>query len=565
MKKLTRVLLAAAAVMAFCACSEEKPEPFALFTEFSYSGYDSAFDVDVNYSGQYQNPILSGFYPDPSICRKGEDFFLVNSTFAYYPGVPIFHSRDLVNWTQLGHVLNRPGQLQLSGIRKDGGIYAPAISYNPYNEMFYMVATNVDGIGNFYVKTDDPFSCNWSDPILLPQVNGIDPSFFFDTDGKAYLVHNGECPGEPQWDGHRAIWMYEFDYDSDCLTGDKVLLVDGGTDPAEHPVWIEGPHMYNVDGKYVLICAEGGTGTWHSEVAFTSDSPYGPFVPHVANPILTQRDLPENRENKVTSTGHADIVQTVDGSWWAVFLGCRPYEGDMYNTGRETFLLPVKWVDGIPVVLPRGESVPALVEKSGLFVGSGKMPHGNYSWMDNFDKLDHKWVQLRTPESQWWETSGGLKIWPKPVTINDPGMNPAFMAVRQCHMNFESHVVMDYDPEDESRFAGLAVFQSENSNFHIGKTLYDGEPVVALYKTSSEGHSLVARTKLTGDDADADIAFRVIAEGPDYEFFYSTDASGQWTMLGGTQDGRILSTHRSGGFTGVVVGCYATSSFNVEE
>lgn len=565
MKKLSVVLLVVMAAMMLCSCSRHKPEPYVLFTEFSYSGHDPVYDVDINSSGQFQNPVLSGFYPDPSICRKGEDYFLVNSTFAYYPGVPVFHSRDLVNWTQLGHVLNRPEQLQLSGIRKDGGIYAPAISYNPHNEMFYMVTTNVDGIGNFYVKTDDPFSCEWSDPILLPQVNGIDPSFFFDTDGKAYLVHNGECPGEPQWDGHRAIWMYEFDYVNDCLAGDKVLLVDGGVNPDDCPSWIEGPHIYKVGGKYILMCAEGGTGTWHSEVIFTADSPYGPFVPHPANPVLTQRDLPEDRGDKVTSTGHADIVQGTDGNWWAVFLGCRPYEGDMYNTGRETFLLPVEWVDGAPVILPQGEAVPSVVDKPGLFVGSGRMPQGNYSWIDNFDKLDHKWIQLRTPDSYWWEVDGGLKIWPKPVTLSDHGINPAFMAVRQCHMNFETHVAMDYNP-DSKGFAGLAVFQSENSHFVVGKRLIDDVPSVALYRTdSAEGPVLVADIPLEGDDADDRIAFKVIAEGADYTFFYSADPSGQWTMVGGVQDGRVLSTASAGGFTGVVVGCYATSAFEMEE
>lgn len=142
------------------------------------------------------NPILGGFYPDPSICRKGDDYFLVNSSFSYYPGVPIFHSKDLVNWKPLGHVLNRPSQLNLDGIRLSGGIYAPAIQYNPHNDMFYMITTCVDGIGNFLVKTDNPMKGEWSDPILLPQVGGIDPSLFFDDNGKGYIVNNDAPEGD---------------------------------------------------------------------------------------------------------------------------------------------------------------------------------------------------------------------------------------------------------------------------------------------------------------------------------------------------------------------------------
>jgi alpha-N-arabinofuranosidase len=262
---------------------------------------------------------LPGWYSDPSICTNGEDYFLVTSTFTYFPGVPIFHSRDLVNWKQIGHVLDRPSQLvNIQGQHVSGGIFAPAIEYNPHNETYYMITTNV-GAGNFFVKTQDPFG-EWSDPIMLPDVQGIDPSFFFDEDGKAYIVNNDAPEGRPEYDGHRVIKIQEFDVKTDKTIGPRIVLVNKGARPEDKPIWIEGPHMYKINGKYYLMAAEGGTGDWHSEVIFRGDSPMGEFIPWENNPILTQRHLDPMRRNPITCAGHADLIQAKEGDWWAVFL-----------------------------------------------------------------------------------------------------------------------------------------------------------------------------------------------------------------------------------------------------
>ncbi len=531
----------------------------AIFRCFSYEGNDAMYERNIDDASQFINPILTGFFPDPSICRKGDDYFLVTSTFSYYPGVPIFHSRDLVNWTQLGFVLNRPSQLELDGIRLSGGVYAPAISYNPHNDTFYMVNTIVDGIGNFYVKTKDPFLGEWSEPVTLPTVNGIDPSFLFDEDGKAYVVYNGDCPGTPKWDGHRAIWCHEFDWMNDCVKGEKILLVDGGVNPADKPVWIEGPHIYNVDGKYYLMCAEGGTGIWHSEVIFTSDSPMGPYVPYKNNPILTQRNLPENRTDKITSTGHADLIQTSQGDWWAVFLGCRPYEGNLYNTGRETFLLPVEWQEGAPVILPESEQVPLVVAKSELGEDMSNGHRGNFSWTDDFSTLDHKWLQVRTPVDEWWSLGGGLRLKTVDRSLNMDGANPAFMAVRQQHMACQAETVMEFMPEADE-LAGLAVFQNEQNNYVLGKQIVGGVPSVVLYRADKEeGRIVVACEPLSASQNRKPVRLRVTADGPDYIFEFAVGNSRKWTRMGGIQNGRNLSTDYAGGFTGAVIGCYATS------
>lgn len=314
----------------------------AYFDYFTYKGEDDYYKENpLSETNTFYNPILPGWYSDPSICTNGEDYFLVTSTFCYFPGVPIFHSKDLVNWSQIGYILDKPSQLvNLEGQGISGGIFAPAIEYNPHNKTYYMVTTNVGG-GNFFVKTQDPFG-TWSDPIYLPEVNGIDPSFFFDDNGKAYIVNNSDPDGQPLYDGHRTIRVIEFDVNTDKTIGTNKVLINGGVNIAEKPIWIEGPHLYKIKGQYLLMAAEGGTGPGHSEVIFKGDSPTGKFIPWDKNPILTQRHLNTNRTNPITCAGHADLIQAKEGDWWAVFLACRPIDNKFENLGRETFMMSVK-------------------------------------------------------------------------------------------------------------------------------------------------------------------------------------------------------------------------------
>ncbi len=471
-----------AAVSIGSAGSVSAAERNAVFNFFRYEGKD-VLPCGPDASG-YRNPVLAGFYPDPSICRRGDDYFMVTSTFSYFPGIPIFHSTDLVNWKQIGHVLDRSSQLNLDGIRLSGGIYAPDISYDPATGTFYVVTTCVEGIGNFVVKTDDPFKNDWSDPILLPQVGGIDPSLFFDDDGKAYLLHNDGPEGQPRWDGHRAIRMHEYDPVNDRVTGKTAVVVDGGADVSTNPVWIEGPHLYKVDGFYFLIAAEGGTGPNHSEVVFRASDVWGPYEPYVENPILTQRDLPARRKYPVTSTGHADLVMTPQGDWYAVFLGCRPYSGNLYNTGRETFMLPVDWSSGYPVILKKGEAIPCHVpfpvpqgEPDGL--------SGNFTWEDRFDgpELSKEWIMVRTPVGDWYGTGSGLRMNAFPRSIYDIA-NPVYLGRRQQHTRFEAYTEFSFEPQTEHDFAGLICYQNEQHLFAFGRTVENGLQVVRVERTA---------------------------------------------------------------------------------
>ena len=273
---------------------------------------------------QYVNPILAGFYPDPSICRVGSDYDLVTSSFSYFPGLPLFHSRDLVSWQQIGHAMDRPEQLDLADAGVSRGLFAPTIRY--YKGLFYIVCTLIDKGGNFVITAKNPKG-PWSNPVWLKNVDGIDPSLYFDeSTDRAWIIYNSIPPGNKSlYDGHRTIRMRSFDYKNLKAGDDEIVVINGGTDITKKPIWIEAPHIYKINDWYYLLCAEGGTGYDHSEVAFRSKNPEGPYESFGGNPILTQRHLDPNRKDPVTTTGHADLVQTPEGKWYAVFLGCRPY------------------------------------------------------------------------------------------------------------------------------------------------------------------------------------------------------------------------------------------------
>ena len=227
---------------------------------------------------RYHNPVIPGFYPDPSICKKGEDFYLVTSSFEFFPGVPVFHSTDLVNWKQIGHCLTRKTQLDLEGVPCSKGIYAPTIRYNPYDDLFYMVTTNVRKGGNFYV-TAKTCSGEWSEPVWVEQ-GGIDPSLFFDDDGSAHFISNAR---------DRNVAMSGFHCAPIDLQTGKFLKpavpLWGGTGGSAP----EAPHLYKIKGWYYQMIAEGGTELGHMETIARSRELYGTYEPCPYNPILTHK------------------------------------------------------------------------------------------------------------------------------------------------------------------------------------------------------------------------------------------------------------------------------------
>ena len=522
----------------------------------------------------YLNPIIPGFYPDPSICRVDENYYLVNSTFSFFPGVPIFQSKDLVNWKQIGHVLNRPGQLNLDGLNISEGIFAPTIRY--HKGVFYLITTLVGGGGNFLVTANKPEG-PWSDQVWLPDVTGIDPSLFFDDDGRSYTVFNSEPPDNISlYEGHRAIWMYEFDIETKRTFGKKYLLVNGGTDISKEPIWIEGPHIFKLNKYYYLIAAEGGTEINHSEVVFRSEDIKGPFLSYEKNPVLTQRHLDIDREYPVTCTGHADIVQIPNGEWWAVFLGCRPYEKNFFNTGRETFLVPVTWVNGWPVLNHGFEIIrysypcPKLKEHK----WDNPVLNGNFTVKDEFDNenLDFRWIFIRTVRENWYSmeaSPGNLRINLRPEVIWEK-YNPSFVGRRQQHAYCYASTALTFNPVSENESAGIAAFQNSTHFYCLCKTLRDNKEVVQLVKgkepvntgeeeNSDDHYKLIKEITLDNNETGKKLHLKIEASGREYSFFYSA-IEDEWKTVTKGVDGKYLSTEVAGGFVGTILGMYASSN-----
>lgn len=505
-------------------------------------------------SQTFTNPVLAGYYPDPSICRAGDDYYIVNSSFAYYPGLPLFHSRDLLNWKQVGYAMNRPEQLDLDGAGVSRGLFAPAISY--HNGTFYIVCTEVSKLGNFVITTKDPKG-PWSNPVKLPQVNGIDPSLFFDDNGKSYIVFNSIPPDNiSAHDGHRTIRMFEFDAVSLTVIGKEKLLVNGGTDMAKKPVWIEGPHLIKKDGWYYLICAEGGTGYNHSEVVFRSASPEGPFVSYENNPILTQRQLDPKRPNPITTTGHADFVEGKDGKWWGVFLGCRPYEDDYYNTGRETFMAPVVWKNGWPAFDLDSNAVRYSYPINAITDPAKEPFNGNYLFHDEFDNgvLNIRYRFLRTVHNQWYNLTdkpGSLSIKLRPETCAGKE-NPSLIGFHQPHLKGHVATSFDFVPKAENEKAGLLIFQNEKNYYYLCKSIKDNKTTVEFFK----GEALLTSQALSGKNKS--IFFKAEANGSTYNFYYALKKN-KWILLQANADAKYLSTKTAGGFVGCVYSMYATS------
>ena len=559
--KINRITLIATSLLTISQLSAQT------FSNFQYKGNDKIYSENPLKEDEFYSPILQGCYPDPSITRKGNDYYLVNSSFAMFPGVPIFHSNDLVNWKQIGHVLDRPSQLKVDKAGFSEGIYAPDIKYNKHNDTFYMITTQIaSGIGNMVVKTKDPKQ-GWSDVQKL-NFDGIDPAIFFDDDGKAYIVHNDAPPkGTEQYSGHRVIKIWDYDLEKDqVVAGSDKIIVNGGVDITQKPIWIEGPHLYKKDGKYFLMCAEGGTGGNHSEVIFISDSPKGPFVPSKNNPILTQRYFQKDRKDKVDWAGHADLVETPDGNYYGVFLAIRPNEKNRVTTGRETFILPVDWSGTFPVfqngLVPMK---PKLKMPNGVKNQTNEkyfFPNGNFTFNDDLKKsqLDYRWIAMRGPrESFISQTKNGIKI--NPFSTNIKAKAPiSALFHRQQHASSETSVTLDFKPKSEKELAGITCYQSENFNYVFGITKKDKDFYIVLERTEKGNSTTISSEKIS---LSKNIQLQVSVVADDYQFNYSLDGK-NFKNLGGKVSGDILSTDVAGGFTGSLIGLYATSDNDIK-
>lgn len=485
----------------------------------------------------FKNPVIPGFYPDPSVCRVGNDYYLVTSSFEYFPGVPVFHSRDLIHWRQIGHCLTRPSQLPLHKARSSGGIYAPTIRY--HNGTFYMTTTNTTDGGNFYVTTTDPAG-EWSEPVFVDQP-GIDPSLLFDDDGKVYFQSNG---------GGEVNGIYQCEID--VKTGKRLTpprLIWTGTG-GRYP---EAPHLYRIGDWYYLMIAEGGTEYGHMVTISRSKNPYGPFESYNRNPILTHRNQP-TQSSRVQGTGHADLIQAHDGSWWMVFLAFRAVDGNWHHLGRETFLAPVSWTtDRWPVVDQKViADTPAGVPTLPLH------PLEEAPGKTEFDEqiLGHEWNYLRNPSPEDYslaDRKGWLRLMGSSLSLSDADA-PAFLGRRQQHFDFEAITLLDFNPALKGEEAGLTVLMNESHHYEVC-VRHDGKNRVLVVKKKIG--SLEA-TSFSSPLAAGRVKLRISADEKNY--YFSWAQGNEPFKDAGKADTRYLSSEVAGGFTGVYIGLYATGN-----
>ncbi len=501
----------------------------------------------------FTNPILPGFAPDPSLCKVGDDFYLATSSFAYYPGIPIHHSRDLVHWELVGNALDRPSQLPLAGKKHSHGIFAPCIRF--HEGLFYLTCTVVPEPGNFVITAKDPAG-PWSEPQWLRDAPGIDPSLFFDDDGRAWYVGTRPAPEGEAYFGNWEVWLREFDLKALTLTGESRGLWRGALRDA---VWPEGPRLYKKDGSYYLLIAEGGTAHHHAVTVAHADRVTGPYAGNPGNPILTHRHF--GLDFPIVNVGHADLVEASPGEWWMSLLASRPYGGRFSNLGRETFLCPVSWEEGWPVASPgRGR-----LESSYPAPGLPERAFPPRPERDDFDgeALDPEWVFLRTPPLEPFhslaERKGHLRL-----KLRSPSMtgqeNPSCALIRQRDMSFDAATAVEFRPAAPGEAAGLVIMQNEDWQFRF-EVVMAGEGVAVRAVAREGGVERVIGERAVGGAGSGQlrIELRLEARGQSLSFFCGPEGSARDPVALGA-DGTILSAERAGGFVGACLGLFATSN-----
>lgn len=512
-----------------------------------------------------KNPIMPGFYPDPSICAVDGDYYLVNSTFAYFPGLPVLHSRDLVHWEQIGNVMERASQLPLERAGHSQGLFAPTIRY--HEGTYYVICTNVSYDGNYVVTADKPEG-PWSEPHYLEGADGIDPSLFFDTDGRCYYIGTHPNPEGCRYNGDWYIWIQELDVTSWKLVGEHKNVWNGAMRGVH---WPEGPHLYKKGGYYYIMHAEGGTGPEHAVSVCRSRDIWGPYENNFCNPILTHRHL--GQAFPIKYVGHADLIETPAGEWYMTMLAVRPLEG--YTTmGRETFLAKVTWENDWPVVnvgvgqltdevevnlpvwLPE-QDPDSYTSRSGRKNATpGSDRHYDFSQIES---LGDEFLYLRNPELSHYalEAGKGLYLTATSVTLKEQ-KSPSYVGIRQQHHAFRAETAIapeQPDCESGSCRAGLALIQSNEYHLRLEVSAdrlevilcQKGQDTVAGSAALPERPSGTAlRLYLQVDGLCAAAGF--IHDGKDIPVAVDLDI-------------RSLSTEVAGGFVGCTVGIYATGIY----
>ncbi|MCD8482629.1 MAG: glycoside hydrolase family 43 protein [Verrucomicrobia bacterium] len=498
---------------------------------------NGTLDIQSSKPVSFTNPVIKGFNPDPSICRVGDDFYLAVSSFEYFPGVPLYHSRDLVHWRPIGHALTRTSQLNLTGRPGSLGVFAPTLRY--HKGLFYLVTTDVGGCGNFLVTATDPAG-PWSEPTLI-DTGCFDPSLLFDDDGRVYYTRRF----------HSKIAQAELDLATGKLLTPLRLIADAFSSSDA-----EGPHLYKINGWYYLLCAEGGTGYGHMITIGRSQSPWGPFESCPGNPILTHR---HKVPHAIRYTGHGDLIELQDGSWWIVFLGTRHdprYGYNFHVMGRETFLAPVDWIDGWPVI---NSGRPIELSMTGPALPSAPWDTADDDTVFCQDGLAPQWSTLRAPLSQSEcerLPDGGLRLRGN-ATHLDGAHCPVYVCRRQTDPDFTFSATVRFNPANYGEEAGIALRQSDDCFLTLSICRESTGVFLRVRRRVLDMYQTMARIPFNGDVCH----FQVSGNWTHYTF--SAGQSEQALTVLDRCPIRFLSTELSTGWTGVTMGPFASGNGQV--
>ena len=513
----------------------------------------------------FKNPILAGGYPDPSICRVGDEFFMVNSSFEYFPALPIHKSKDLVNWELVGHGLNRleqvSGQINLIDVQSNGGIHAPTIRF--HNGKYYIITTNVyyDEIKqrstatNFIITSPKPEG-PWSNPIVIRGAPGIDPDVFFDDDGRLWYAGNHQ-PSDPSFSGETEIWMQELNPKNFQLIGQRFFAWRG----ACGGVWAEGPHIYKKDGNYYLLIAEGGTSFNHSIMVAVSDKITGPYTTNERNPIFSSRHL--SYDNWVHSTGHGDLVELEDGRWYIVMLGVRGDLKRKSNMGRETFIAPVSWEREPydwkerkilwPVIAPQSGKIL----KNNPIIFSETIENKGTFYVDDFNETDLglEWNYRRAPMQNMFDlvsNPGSLRVYTNTNILHER-KRANFIGIKQTESEFSFEAKMTFSPSSDSDESGIAIVQKDNNFLSLTIKQLNEDIFLELKLINNVVTSIAS--KIIDHKCSLPIQLKVESYQNSYRFYYALK-NDDFQLFAETPASHLLSY----GYTGAHIGLYTTSN-----
>lgn len=519
-----------------------------------------------------KNPILPGFYPDPSICRVGEDFYMVCSSFELYPGIPVFHSRDLANWEQLGYAMHKENGFHVEANIYAGGVMAPTIRY--HEGTFYIINANFCDRGNFIVTAKDPAG-PWSEPFWLTDVPGIDASLFFDEDQKAYVIGTGDVVKQADGTMERGIWICEFDIENMKTVGEPVAIWDSALRHAASP---EAPHIYKTGGYYYLVIAEGGTEHYHAVTVARSKELKGWYEGNPANPVMTHRQF--GFQYPIANVGHADLVETAAGEWYAVLLASRTIEGIHKNLGRETYLCPVVWERGWPVFSPESGKIDWEYPAAKELTWTEYEPEPEWDGFDT-ERLALCWNFWGTPYENFYHIADSrLKLKCLKRSLSAP-LQPlsmesekvydncvSFLGRRQRHVNFEAALEMRFLPEG-GESAGLAVLQASNHQFRLERVQEGGSQLLRLVLVTTDfeippympGFTSVTHEAVLAQASweEEEVVLKLCARGQDYGFYYGRTME-ELVCLYEHGDARLINPEIVGGMVGTLIGMFASGN-----